>query len=94
MPVPEMRYCMHCGTKLIMKYHEGENKEIAYCEGCKDFRFPIFNTAVSMIVKNEAEDRILLIKQYGRDRYILVAGYINKGEEAEHAVVREVSLHR
>jgi NAD+ diphosphatase len=90
MPVPEMKYCMQCGTKLIMRYHEGEKKEIAFCEGCKDFRFPVFNTAVSMVVTNESEDRILLIKQYGRDRYILVAGYINKGEEAEHAVAMEV----
>ncbi len=43
-----------------------------------------------MVVTNEDEDRILLIKQYGRDRYILVAGYINQGEDAEDAVVREV----
>ena len=33
---------------------------------------------------------ILLIKQYSRPTYILVAGYVNKGEDAEHAVVREV----
>ena len=86
----EMNYCMQCGTKLVMKYHENEGKEIPYCSTCSDYRFPVFNTAVSMVVTNQAEDRILLIKQYGRDRYILVAGYINKGEDAEHAVIREV----
>ena len=86
----EMNYCMQCGTKLVMKYHESEGKEIPYCSTCSDYRFPVFNTAVSMVVTNQAEDRILLIKQYGRDRYILVAGYINKGEDAEHAVIREV----
>lgn len=91
MAVPEMKHCMQCGTELKMRYHEGEGKEIPYCETCGDYRFPVFNTAVSMVVTNEAEDRILLIKQYGRDSYILVAGYINKGEEAEHAVVREVA---
>jgi NAD+ diphosphatase len=86
----EMNYCMQCGTKLVMKYHESEGKEIPYCSTCSDYRFPVFNTAVSMVVTNQAEDRILLIKQYGRDRYILVAGYINKGEDAKHAVIREV----
>ena len=86
----EMNYCMQCGTKLVMKYHESEEKDIPYCSTCSAYRFPVFNTAVSMVVTNQAEDRILLIKQYGRDRYILVAGYINKGEDAEHAVIREV----
>lgn len=32
----------------------------------------------------------MLIKQYGKDRNILVAGYVNKGEFAEHALRREV----
>jgi len=43
-----------------------------------------------MIVLNPTKDKILLIKQYGRDRYVLVAGYINKGEDAESTVKREV----
>ena len=90
MSVIEMKYCMQCGTELKLKYHETEGKDVPYCETCRDYRFPVYSTAVSMVVTNEAEDKILLIKQYGRDRYILVAGYINKGEEAEHAVVREV----
>lgn len=90
MSVPEMKYCMACGTKLEMKYLDSEGRNIPYCPACKDYRFPVFNTAVSMIVMNEARDRILLIKQYGRDSYILVAGYINKGEDAEDAARREV----
>lgn len=86
----EMKYCMQCGTKLINKYLESEGREIPYCPTCRDFRFPVFNTAVSMIVMNEAKDKILLIKQYGKDSYILVAGYVNKGEDAETAAKREV----
>ena len=38
----------------------------------------------------KTKSRILLIQQYGRPFYILVAGYINRGEQAEHAAVREV----
>lgn len=86
----EMKYCMECGTKLEMKYLESDGKEVPYCPKCKDYRFPVFNTAVSMIVMNGNKDKILLIKQYGRDSYILVAGYVNKGEDAEDAVRREV----
>lgn len=85
----EMQYCADCGTKLEMKFLEGEG-DVPYCPHCKAFRFPVFNSAVSMVVLNREKDRILLIKQYGRDAYILVAGYISRGEAAEHAVVREV----
>ena len=89
MAQPGLKYCPECGTKLIMKELEGEGI-VPYCEHCGDYRFPFFNTAVSMIVMNRAGDKVLLIKQYGRDHYILVAGYINKGENAETAVCREV----
>ncbi len=85
-----MNHCMQCGAKLEMKYLPSEGREIPYCPACEDFRFPVFNTAVSMIVENEARDHILLIRQYGRDTCVLVAGYINKGEDAEHAAAREV----
>lgn len=89
MPKPvEMLYCMQCGTKLEKKFLKDEG-EVPYCPTCQDYRFPIFNTAVSMIVR-DPNGKILLIKQYGRDSYILVAGYVNKGEDAEHAVEREV----
>lgn len=84
-----MRYCMECGTRLKDKFLKNEGM-IPYCEACKAFRFPVFSTAVSMEVLNPDRDKILLIKQYGRDRYILVAGYVNKGENAEDTVVREV----
>ena len=85
----EMNYCMQCGAKLVIRRHETEG-ELPYCESCGEFRYPVFNTAVSMIVMNEAKDRIILIQQYGKPSYVLVAGYIDKGEDAETAVAREV----
>ena len=63
---------------------------IPYCSKCREYRFPNFNVAVSIIVMNQQKDKILLIKQYGMKDFILVAGYINKGEAAEHAVIREL----
>lgn len=84
-----MKHCYECGTKLTEKFLEGEGT-IPYCETCQKFRFPIFNTAVIMVIFNPTKDKILLIQQYGRSRNILVAGYVNRGESAEHAVAREV----
>lgn len=84
-----MNYCVECGTKLEEKYLEMEGM-IPFCPSCNQFRFSIFNSATSMIVMNEERNKILLIKQYGGTDYILVAGYINKGENAEETVVREV----
>ncbi|MGI6182364.1 MAG: NAD(+) diphosphatase [Agathobaculum sp.] len=84
-----MKYCMECGTELEQRFLENEGM-IPYCPKCEAFRFPVFSTAVIMIVMTEDRQRILLIQQYGRTDYILVAGYVNKGESAEHAVCREV----
>ena len=84
-----MKHCYECGTALTTKEcdHEGL---IPFCGSCNTFRFPIFSTAVSCIVFNKTEDKILLIQQYGRADYILVAGYISQGENAEQTVLREV----
>ncbi len=82
-------FCRMCGTKLELKEskHEGI---LPYCPSCEEFRFPQYNIAVSMIVVNEETDEIILIKQYGRPFYVLVAGYVTKGESLEDAVRREV----
>lgn len=84
-----MKHCVECGALLIKKDLEKEGL-IPYCPVCEQYRFPIFNTAVSMIVVDREKKRILLIQQYGRPFYILVAGYVNRGESVESAVVREV----
>lgn len=88
-----MKYCIECGTKLIKKecinfgLSEGL---IPYCPKCCDFRFPRFNTAVSAVIFNRDYNKILLIQQYNRPKNILVAGYVNKGENLSHALIREI----
>ena len=84
-----MAYCSECGTELIEKEH-GTEGTVPFCPVCGRFRYHGFNTAVSMVVLDPAKERVLLIKQYGRPNYILVAGYVNKGEDAEDAVAREI----
>ncbi|MGT2637348.1 NAD(+) diphosphatase [Streptococcus ratti] len=83
------KFCTECGRQLQSKFLANEGF-IPYCDSCQTFRFPVFNTACSMIVQNEAQNKILLIKQYSRPDYILVAGYISQGESAEAAVKREI----
>lgn len=82
-------YCTECGTLLVEKELEGEGL-VPYCEKCDQYRFPLYNVAVSMIVIDESTSKILLIQQYGRPVYILVAGYVNRGERIEDAAVREI----
>ena len=82
-----MKYCPDCGNKLFLKELKNEGM-IPYCSKCCEYKFEKFNAAVSMIVRYQ--DKIILIKQYGMDDYILVAGYINITESAEEAVVREL----
>lgn len=88
-----MNYCFECGSKLVEKecincgISEGM---VPYCPVCGEFRFPFFNSAVSMVIFNKDLTKTLLIRQYGNDKNILVAGYVNKGENLETALVREL----
>jgi NAD+ diphosphatase len=52
--------------------------------------FPQFPVAVSMVVTNRAQDKILLAKHVEDDDFILFAGYIKKGENAEKTIPREI----
>ena len=83
------KYCQECGTALIEKELENEGM-VPFCPKCNQYRFPLYNVAVSMIVINRRTDKILLIKQYGRPFFILVAGYVNRTESLEHAAAREI----
>ena len=85
----EMRYCMHCGSRLDEKYLMGEGM-VPYCPECGEFRFPVYRTAVSLIIMNKSLDKVLLIRQFGKDAYTLAAGQVSRGEDAEDAVRREV----
>ena len=84
-----MKYCPECGTALVDKELEHEGM-IPFCPRCGDYRFPMYNVAVSMIIVNEENQKTLLVKQYGKDFFRLVAGYVNRTETLEHAAAREL----
>ena len=82
-------YCRECGEKLTLRFCENEGL-IPYCEKCSGYKFPLFSIAVSMVVTNRTQDKILLAKHVEDDDFILFAGYIKKGENAEKAIPREI----
>ena len=81
-------FCQDCGNKLTLKFCENEGL-VPYCDTCGGFKFPPFKTAVSMTVVNKSQDRVLLAKHTSGD-FLLLAGYVKKGESAEKAIVREI----
>lgn len=83
------KYCPDCGTALVERVLDGEGV-VPWCPRCEAWHFPMYNVAVSMLVVNESNGKVLLVKQYGRPSFILVAGYVNRGEPLEDAVRREV----
>ena len=82
-------YCRQCGQKLSLRFCENEGL-IPYCSTCADYIFPQFSVAVSMVVTNRAPDKILLAKHVEDEDFILFAGYVKKGENAEKTVPREI----
>ena len=82
-------YCRECGQKLTLRFCENEGL-IPYCDKCEDYMFPQFSIAVSMVVTNRAQDKILLAKHAEDEDFILFAGYIKKGENAEKTIPREI----
>ena len=82
-------YCRECGEKLTLRFCENEGL-IPYCSKCESYMFPQFSIAVSMVVTNRAQDKILLAKHVEEEDFILFAGYIKKGENAEKTIPREI----
>lgn len=82
-------YCRECGQKLSLRFCENEGL-IPYCDKCESYMFPQFSVAVSMVVTNRAQDKILLAKHVEDEDFILFAGYIKKGENAEKTIPREI----
>ena len=84
-----IHFCPVCGTKLHLKEQPHEASAL-YCDSCEEFRFPIFSIAVAVTVLDTPMENMILIRQYGEPDSVLVAGYIDKGETAEDAAIREV----
>ena len=85
----QLNYCPVCGEKLGLRQHPTDGP-VAWCPRCRDWRYPLFSIAVSVVVLDPPHTRALMIRQYGERDAVFVAGYVDKGETAEDAVIREV----
>ena len=74
---------------MSLRFCENEGL-VPYCNQCENYMFPQFSVAVSMVVTNRAQDKILLAKHADDNDFILFAGYVKKGENAEKTVPREI----
>ena len=52
------KYCHECRSKLTEKELENEGI-IPFCPKCNQYRFPMYNVAVSMIVINKETNKTL-----------------------------------
>jgi len=82
----ETKYCSSCGNKL----EEHPVLTARVCTVCKKIHFPRISPCVIVVVRKD--DKILLVNHTYRnqDIYACIAGFIEAGESAEHAVAREV----
>ena len=56
------KHCFECGTALIEKELEEEGI-VPYCPKCQQYRFPMYNVAVSMIVVDEENSAHPAVRQ-------------------------------
>lgn len=86
----EYSYCPDCGTRLDRKPFKDEGM-IPYCSSCQKYHFPIFKTAVIVLVINPRGEAAVLTQPYISTRYRnLVSGFMDPGEDAETTARREV----
>lgn len=80
------QYCCTCGAKLVPSTAFTARE----CPDCKKIHFPRIEPCVIVLVSKG--DKILLARhvQRNQDIYACIAGFIEGGESAEHAVEREL----
>ena len=85
------RFCGRCGTSLI-EHHIFSARE---CPNCRNIIFPRIEPCIIVLVSrtnSSGEEEILLARhaQRNQDVYTCLAGFMEAGESAEHAVGREI----
>lgn len=81
------RHCERCGGRLVL----AADGFAAHCANCGRPAFPRTDPAIIVAVL-DSEDRLLLAHQglWETGRVSILAGFVESGESAEQAVVREV----
>lgn len=85
----EFTYCPDCGGKLISR-PIGDEGETPYCNNCKRPFFGFSYPCVICLCVSETGEIALIKQSYVSENYVLVAGHIKAGENAENTAIREV----
>lgn len=85
-------YCHRCGTKLVEKVPDGEDRERMFCGSCNApvYENPVPATAV--VVANE-KNEILLVQrgvEPAKEQWCLPGGFLEVDETAEEGSLREL----
>lgn len=84
-----MNYCSSCGKKLRSERHEGVQRYV--CKACKAVYYDNPKPCVSAVIVDN--QKILLTKRAiepGCNKWDFVGGFLDKGEDPETALRREV----
>lgn len=85
----KFKYCPKCGRKLTQKYSYDEGG-VPYCEYDDNMYFDTPKPCIIAAVMKD-EDILLLKQSYTfKNSKVLISGYIQNGETAEAAVIREI----
>ena len=82
----DTKFCAKCGAPLVAR----ESESALECKDCGSVVYPRINPCIIVLVHKD--DKILLARhaQRNQDIYACIAGFIEAGESAEHAVEREI----
>jgi ADP-ribose pyrophosphatase YjhB (NUDIX family) len=85
-----MIYCSNCGTRLVERTPEGDNRMRYVCDACDTIHYQ--NPKIVAGCIPTLGNRLLLCKRAIEPRYglwTLPAGFMENGESTEQAAVRE-----
>ena len=80
------QFCSRCGTKTLQKPGE-RGKE---CPDCGELFYPRISPAVIVLIRKGHEILLARSPNFPPGMYSLIAGFVEPGETAEAAVVREI----
>lgn len=79
------QYCGSCGAPMVM--HTDISKR---CTNCNKEVWPKLATAIIVLIHRGEEVLLVHAKNFKKDFYGLVAGFVETGETLEEALIREV----
>ncbi|WP_415903539.1 NAD(+) diphosphatase [Neptuniibacter sp. QD29_5] len=80
------KYCPRCATELIMD--EADLAKV--CPSCGHHQYPRLSPCIIVLVRKDDKCLLAHSSKFKSGRYSTLAGFIEAGESAEHAVEREV----